>query len=397
MSLLLLLLIIPKDLYARSWFGRVASYIASGFDNDDALIRYCYIMITIFVGIILGVLLVLLINRMLLGGRHQKVVQLKKKYDLLLTGIIYIDDEELGDENWKREKAKLVAHFQKHYLHSRFNREVLVEQLLSLHRNFSGTTATVLRNLYLELGLPAKAIAALKTENWSRRAASIRELAQMEIVEAAPMIRKSLTHLSPSLRLEAGIALLKLDKTDPFALLNAGVELTSWQQLNLLDAILRTSDIKIPSFKKWLDSPQPSVIVFALVLVDQFKQFEAEQDILLLLAHPDEKVRKQAIICLGNMEAYDAGTMMIDRFDAETPLLKIEIVVALGRISSEEAIDFLKKQLYNESFDIALAAAVALNRSGPGGQHFLKLAGNTEYTRVAAIIKHALDERLNLI
>ncbi len=88
---------------------------------------------------------------------------------------------------------------------------------------------------------------------------------------------------------------------------------------------------------------------------------------------------------------------MIDRFDVENQLLKIEIVIALGRICSEEAIDFLKKQLYNESFDIALAAAVALNRSGAGGQDFLKLAGNTEHTRVTAIIKHALDERLNLI
>ena len=51
-----------------------------------------------------------------------------------------------------------------------------------------------------------------------------------------------------------------------------------WEQITLHDLIIQ-HNIPVPSFKKWLISPNDTVVIFALRMIREFKQTEAEEDV----------------------------------------------------------------------------------------------------------------------
>ncbi len=383
-----------------AWYQRVFYYIKTGFQNDDLIIRNAYYLIFLFLGIFILINAYLFFNRMNNSYWTNRKNKLEKKFDLLLTGVIYIDDSELGNETWKEEKEKVIKHFKNNYLKNSFNKAVLEDMIISLHRNFSGTTASVLRNLYIELAFDQSSIKKLKnTEDWSALSKIIRDLAQMEIVSAVPIIKEKLNHINPILRLEAGIALLKLDLENPFALLDQGRELTEWQQLNLLEAIRSSTRIKIPMFNKWFNSKEDSIVVFCLLLIDHFKQLDVIEDVIGLLNHSSDKVKIAAVKCLGQLEVYDSDINLVIMFDDSSFELQLEILNACGRIASADGIEFLKWKVFDKNFEISFRAANGLKRAGIEGEkvlNYLLTRQNTD-PQLLCIINHALDQRLLIV
>jgi HEAT repeat protein len=373
----------------------VWNYILSGFNNSDPIIRFCYWFVLICMIVFVGIGMFIIANRNVVSFYKKRKKQVFQDLQDLLSEYIYLEDDEFSLKRKSEIKTELIQI----NLTSNYYSRLLRTELLDIHKQFKGDVSSSLRQLYIELNFHKKAIKKLRYDNWTVRSAMIRELAQMEIVEAAPKIKFSLNHINPTLRLEAGIALLKLDKENPFALLEVDKELTQWQKINLLEAIITSTNLEIPSFKKWLSSKQPTVVIFALIMIEYYQQLDAEDEIIALLDHTNEEILKQAIKVLGSLESFMSEAKLIQIFyNTESYYTKQNIIEAISKIGSEDSLEFLLSLLSTNNRDIALQSAYAIKGLGQKGLKILneKLESLSADLLEYKVIKHSLDEYLSL-
>lgn len=75
-------------------------------------------------------------------------------------------------------------------------------------------------------------------------------------------IEKCLNSPSTALRLEAELALMHLDRDDPFSFLGKlRLEFTPWEQLHVIEMAMR-NNLFLPVFSRWLNSGNESVVIF---------------------------------------------------------------------------------------------------------------------------------------
>ncbi len=387
--------------------------------SQEVLKVVFYFMAT-FVTCIFAMLILIVVSRVRRDKAVAKRAALREKYEPILMEVLYSGEqepiqhhqfkpaEELKEENEtelnaimaveasedKQAKIKLAACFDAKEMESRFHRDVLIEQILELHKNLSGVTAKVLRDLYLALEFNQDAIRRLSISDWSIKAKAVRELSQMEIAEAEAPITELLNDSNDVLVLEVQIALLKLNREHPFSFLdNTEVEITEWQQLSLLAMISHSPAFRIPDFGRWLSSDNDSVVIFSTKMINYYNQLEAADRLIETLNHPNEKVRIGVIRCLGELEEAEAENALIELYQSETEEIQAEILVALGKIGTERAIAFLDMALKGSNFGLALSAAKGLKLAGQTGVETLHHAevGDVEIER---IVKHVMDERI---
>ncbi|MES2730471.1 MAG: HEAT repeat domain-containing protein [Bacteroidota bacterium] len=401
-------------------------YQPSGKSNPISreLLRVVFYFMASFVVCIFLMLILIVVNRIRQSWKTKKHAELKHAYENILVELLYSREsepeaayllkpaEELKAENeadagqWlvaeaptaplevKASPARLADYFEAQELTKRFNRHVLVELILELHKNLSGATANTLRNLYIELGFDEDAKRALKRSNWSDKAKAVRELSQMGISEAEPAITKLLNHASSVLVLEVQIAHLKLNRETPFSFLdNTEVEITDWQQVSLLAMISHSPHFKIPDFSRWLSSPNDSVVLFVTKMVNYYNQLDASDKLIALLSHPNEKVRLEVIKSLGELEVAEAEQALINIYPTEPEGQQVAILIALGRIGTANAVIFLNNALQSPQFALVFNAAKGLLLAGQPGMDVLteSAKGDSDLQR---IIKHLKDERI---
>lgn len=373
----------------------VWNYLLSGFNNNEPIIRFCYWFILICLLVFIGITAFIISNRIVVAFYKKRKRKVFQNLQDLLSEYIYLEEDEISVER----KAEIKKELLQINLTSNFYSQLLRSQLLDIHKQFKGDASASLRQLYIDLNFHKKAMKKLRLDNWTIRSAMIRELAQMEITEAANQIKYSLNHINPTLRLEAGIALLKIDKENPFALLDVDKDLTQWQKVNLLEAIITSTALEIPSFKKWLKSKQASVIVFALVMIEYYQQLDAEDEIIDLLDHENEEVRNQAIKVLGSLESFMSEAKLIQIFyKTDSIYTKQFIIEAISKIGSEDSLEFLLALLSSGNRDIALQSAYGIKGLGQNGLTILKekLANLSSDLLEYKVIKHSLDEYLSI-
>lgn len=364
-----------------------------GFYSTDVLVRTCFILMGLFVLAATAVVITLFVTRTRSKHKARRRAALKERYELLLTGIIFNDEAEMQSGAWKQQVEKLIRHFRKNYLRSEFNKSVLCEQLLVLHRNFSGSSAVVLRNLYLELGFDKRALRHLKRRSWSRKAQAVRELTQMQIIHAKAPISRLLRHSNMMLRLEAQTAMLTLEENDPFSFLDDTGLLSEWQQVNLEHTMKKMDHARIPDFSRWLSSPSPSVVTFSIRMIVLQNQFEGSEKLLALLASPDPLIVKETVIAIGEMGLQEAEAALIALYAEVNEDIKQQVLLTLGKIGGNNAFDFICGKLHDPDFGLAFAAARGLHFSGSEGDSILDgmTVGSRPESRIA---RHVLDNRI---
>lgn len=388
----------PGFVYAQN--PKKQTHFYDAFLNDvlnatDWLIVAAIILTIVFICLFILSFFTLIIARInhRLEDNHAK--KLKEKYELLLTGIIFNDEDELETEEFLSSKKRVVDHFKQHYLHSKVNRNILREHILLLHKNFAGSSAEILRNLYLELKLDREAAKALNSPDWGLQANAVKELAQLNIPKAMKRIRRCAQNENEVLRLEAQVAMLRLDEVDPFAFLdNPKLYLTEWHQLNLSHVIGLLDKATLPSFSRWFNSKSDTVVQFCVKMTLLFDQFENTDDLILLLKHKNPVVLLEVVKALGEFGATDADVSMLNIYRNTTTEVKIAILNAFGKCGTPDIIPFLQQQLVQNDMDIAFEAGKALKLFGQQGVEVLKQNLTSPLYDVPEICAHLLDDRI---
>lgn len=311
-------------------------------------------------GFILLLQLFIFLNRLFINYRTKRKKELKEKYELLLSGVLFLDEEDHAN-SWDSEKDKLVLHFKKHYMRRDFNRKVLVDELLQLHRTFKGALAERAKDLYYDLGLDKTGIRKMASRNATVRANIIRDLAQMDVKAAIPAIRKQVKHPSPAVRLEAKIALFKLDDDQLFGLLDQDQELSKWEQIKLFEVFRHFKRSELPSFHKWLFQRNESIQLFCLELIAFFKQYEAADDCIQLLKTENLAIRTKALQVLSTLNNFDFLDEQIQKIEQLYLEEKIALMECIAASAEARHKVFCEEVVCNApSKTLALAAGRAL-------------------------------------
>jgi len=346
------------------------------------IIIFCMV-ITILFAVIIG-------SRIFKTNRNSTAKMIQRKYQPVFTQLLFEDDNRLISDTF-------FTLFDKKDLTDKHRRSVLLEELIHLHENFTGETATRLELIYRKLEFHKDSRAKLKSRRWYLVAKGMRELSLMNIKEATERMLVFITNKNELLRMEARIALVKLNEKDPLFFLSKETEsLTAWDMANLHAMLTKLPEESIPFFSTWLNSSNKSVVLFCISMIGAFKQSDSIPVLLRLLDLQDESVRQSAIRALREMNALEAEEKLIAMFPLETPGVQNEILKSLEALSSEKSISLYDHILRQPVPDLqhALHSVKALISLGDKGKNILHKILETKNERLQLIVNHASDVRL---
>ena len=276
-----------------------------------------------------------------------------------------------------------------------YRRQVLIDQMIDVSTNLKGDEGKKLLSLYKHLGLDRDSIARAYDRRWHKKIKGFRELAFMNIKEANDAMYKALNSSNEILRMEAQIALVRLNDDDPFGFLSHFTSPFSlWEQITLHDLIIQ-HNIPLPSFQKWLTSANPTVIMFALRMIREFKQKESEVRVQQTLMHPEPSVRQLAVQVAGDLDMRSTLETMKSMYKNQEYNICLEIIRSMGKMPDINMMGFLKLVIDKEDdVQLQIQATKAIENIGEEGVKELVKLMKSGYKNYNIIIRHVLDHRI---
>ena len=357
------------------------------------LIKVAYIGIAVTFFITLICYFIVFIRRVRQAFMSVRMKKWKADIDNILTNsIIGFNSEEYQEDDIHR----ITDNLKKLPMHKAVVRQLIIDELMFLHKNFSGKVNTLISTIYTWLELEKHSKRKLRSWRWHIKAAGIEELSELGIESVAGQILKYVNSKNITLRMQAQSGYLQLSKTDPFVFLDyADQNLLPWHQINLMDVLNRRKDIPLPLFSKWFTSKNDSVVIFCIRLMVRFHQMESVKELLKLIKHPNQEVRKEMIIAIGELTLVDSERHLTIHFLNEDTPCRLEIIKAVGKIASGEELDFLGRLVFNPDFEMRFEAAKAIQKHGDVGEPILYKLLETVPDENKSVVLHMLDKRLS--
>ncbi len=356
------------------------------FDKSPLFVTILYVVILYSIITLIVLLIIILMNRNRMQREEKQRNYLKEVYQLKLMD--YLFEEEKQDE--VRNDLKEIAE-------NRFDRQLLIDQMIDLSINLKGEIKETIKELYLFLGLKEDSIKKVQSKKWHENVKGIRELAYMNIREASEKILEYLNSSNEIVRMEAQIAMVRLSDENPYHFLHFMEKpLAVWEQITLHELLIQ-HNLEIPLFQEWFESENLSVVIFALEMTAWFKQVNSGESVIGLFEHENEKVRNTAFRVCGEIELSKALPAMEKVYEKETYKNKLEILSAFAKVPEERHLGFLKSVLdMEEDVQLQIQATKAMeNTDEPGISMLIKLMkSKSEYKNYQIIIRHVLDGRI---
>jgi hypothetical protein len=124
--------------------------------------------------------------------------------------------------------------------------------------------------------------------------------------------------------------------------------------------------------KKWLQSPNESVIIFTLKIAAHYNCNNVYNDIINCLQSPAPQVKLYALEYLKKMPVENSADQIISQYFLSDQKYKLAVLDALTAIGTEKQISFVQQQLRNEDDERKAAAAKCLSQLHPSGAAFLQ-------------------------
>ncbi len=357
------------------WLKRI-NYFGKSFALVNAL------LITIFISFVTMIILlmVILLNR----RRMEKEEDLRQYLAETYQGMI-IDYLFTGSSP---DKFRSIAS-------DNYRRQALIDQMIDVSVNLKGDAEEKLCGLYLYLGLDRDSIKRAHDYRWHKKIKGFRELAFMNIKDANDVIYKALNSRNEILRMEAQIALVRLTNEDPFSFLfQLERPFSLWEQITLHELIIQ-HDLQVPEFKKFLKASNPSVVMFALRMIREFRQKDSEDDVRETLEHPSQEVRKLAVEVAGDLEFRSTLEVMKRMYKSQDNNTCLEIIKAMAKMPDPSLLGFLKLVLDKEDdVQLQIEATKAIENNGEEGVKTLVKLMKSEYKNYNIIVRHVLDRRI---
>jgi hypothetical protein len=357
------------------WLRKI-TYLGRSF----ALVNVLIVVIA-FCIFTMGILLVIiLLNR----NRMEKEARLREflmeKYQGLIIDYLFADT--------KPDEFRKIAS-------DDFRRQVLIDQMIDVSVNLKGDAGTKLVGLYKHLDLDKDSVRRAKSTEWHLKIKGFRELAFMNIKDANSEMYAALNSPNEILRMEAQIALVRLSDDNPFEFLTHLIRPFSlWEQITLHELMVQ-HEVTPPEFKQWLDSPNDTVVMFALRMIREFRQMDAENGVKKVLSHHSRLVRNLAVQVAGDLEMRSTLQTLKQMYKNQDYNICLEIVKSMGKMPDIAMMGFLKLVLDKEDdVQLQIEATKAIENMGEEGVKALVKLMKSEYKNYNIIVRHVLDRRI---
>lgn len=275
-------------------------------------------------------------------------------------------------------------------------KQVMTDQLIGLKKSLVGVSAESLITVYRKLQLNTFSNRKAGSISWSKRAQGIFELAQMDDTDSFQRIKSNLHARNATVREEAFMALVKLDKGNSLQFLSEyHAPLTQWTEMRIQQHLSNSDKRNLPDFSEWFNHSNLEVSLFALTMTKQFRQLNSVQKLIALLEDSNEKRIGLAIDTLGELEAHEAASHLansVSRFWNNKALSKL-IAKSLGKIGyAESHWKALSGYLRHPDYSVRFEAAQSLSKSGSNAKHILDTAN--PHGALSAILSHVEDPLL---
>jgi len=276
-----------------------------------------------------------------------------------------------------------------------FRRQALIDQMIDVSVNLKGDAEEKLEGLYLYSDWTGIRSNGPITSAGIRRSKDSGELAFMNIKDANHVIYKALNSKNEILRMEAQIALVRLSDEDPFGFLfQLKRPFSLWEQITLHELIIQ-HDIPCRNLRKWLKASNPTVVMFALRMIREFKQKDAEDDLRETLEHPSPEVRCLAVQVAGDLEMRSTLEVMKRMYKSQNYDTCLEIVRSMAKMPDVSLLGFLRLVLDKEDdVQLQIEATKAIENNGEEGVRTLVKLMKSEYKNYNIIVRHVLDRRI---
>jgi hypothetical protein len=351
------------------------------FGESFALVNALIITILFSIFSMITLLIIILMNRRRMEKEEKVRQYLMEKYQSLIVDYLY------GSAT--SEEFRSIAS-------DNYSRQVLIEQMIDVSVNLKGEESNKLFGLYKFLGLDRDSLARARDYRWHKKIKGFRELAFMNIRDANAIMLKALNSSNEILRMEAQIALVRLSDNDHFDFLShLKRPFSLWEQITLHDLIIQ-HNIPVPEFKKWVTSANDSVVIFALRMIREFKQTDAEEDIQKSLHHNSPGVRIEAVKVAGDLKLKSTLEIMKKMYKNQDYKICLEIVKSMGKMPDISMLGFLKLVLDKEDdVQLQIEATKSIENLGEEGVKALVKIMKSEYKNYNIIVRHVLDRRIN--
>jgi len=169
------------------------------------------------------------------------------------------------------------------------------------------------------------------------------------------IIKPLLNHKKDEVRQQAQLYFIKLAENEPLAFLDhMDKPLTLWEEIFIEDALKNEYHGPMPDYSNWLHSSQHSVVDFAIRMIAKFNQFENISELLPLLEHSSEEVRRETIRSLCALEHFEIIDTLISQFGEETTLVKKTILDAIEHLGSYNDLMMLKDKIQDDEWDLKI-------------------------------------------
>ncbi|UWX53611.1 HEAT repeat domain-containing protein [Maribacter litopenaei] len=317
-----------------------------------------------FVGLAMVYLVSVFYLRNKITREAQKIREKKKELSPIVSEFLFYDEngnkiEKINYIGLKIEVRELIK--------SPFDRKVLTEILMDLRKDVSGNTRTELFHIYQDLGLHEDAFKKLKSWRWEIIAKGIFELTRMHVAEAYRPITRFINDKRGTVRKQAEIAVVTLDKEGiSYFLDNTKYKISEWQQLKLLDVVRNKVDYTAPPFRLWLTSKNNYVVLFALRLIKHYNQNDANASLITLVKHKSNHIKREAIHCIKEFYVTEALPILKQLFWKNNTDIKMHILDTIAEIGTDEDIPFLQSIAEsNNTFMVKNKAVRAINTISP--------------------------------
>jgi hypothetical protein len=363
------------------------------FNYAPLSIKIAFIFIVVAIFCTLLAYLSILTGRYKAYRREKKLAHLHPIIDNLLMEHILLNDELASDVPAEQVQLNLDA-FRLKEFDKKWAREALINRLIHYRSNVRGSMGEQLRNLYIQLDLDKDSLKKMKSRKWDKKVQALAELTNMNMSIADVTILPLTNSGNRELRAAARHAYIKLSKNEPFKFFDVVTEpLLLWDQVELFKIISTTEHIAIPNFAQWITySTNKSIVSFCLKLVVHYNQLSAVPAVVKLLDTKDHYLRADAINCLGKLKMESVEEKLVHMYNSQPLNCRLEILKALGRISSGKYIDFLRQEfLHATDFEIRKHAAKSIINNKWAAKGLIQELIDTATAENKLILKHSMN------
>jgi hypothetical protein len=248
-------------------------------------------------------------------------------------------------------------------------RKILIHNIIDLSEQLSGNTKKILLYIYLKLNLQKDAVKDLSSSFPGKVLRAIKEISKMGYILEQDQTHQLLTRPNKHVYHAArAYYFLNYSNFSIDILMKRGERLTAWDEIELFNTISQFPEDSVPEFSKWINANIPEDLVSLSVrLAVHFYQFEAVTAMVKLLDTSSDWLKERLINAMGKLMQTDYEEMLINRYPTENnPVIKKEILKALGRTGGELSPDFLVHIfLEEEDFSLKRHAALSAFKSMP--------------------------------